>query len=648
EAFAQANGLGPGDSLGAVLAGRWERLHVVGVAISPEYIYEMQGTELFPDNRRFGIIWTPRALLASATGLETGFNALAVELAPGASEPDAIAALDRVLGRYGTLGAYGRSEHPSHKFISDEIEQNKVGAVILPGILLGVTAFLLNVVLSRLVATQREQIAVLKAFGFTNGEVGRHYLALALAPVAGGAAVGVPLGFQLASSIAAIYARYYRFPVSEARADWGVAIAACLIAATAAVVGAAISVRAAVSLPPAEGMRPPSPARFERGLLDRLGVQRLLAPSTRIVVRNTARRPLRAAAAVTGIALAFAMLVVARYAFTAVDRIKDVQFQYAQREDVSVTFREASPRRVVDALARLPGVLAVEPLRVVPVALRHGVIERRTALLALPARSELHRVVDQDLHVHRVPSSGLLLTSKLAEVLRVAPGDSLTVAVREGDRRTVRVAVADTVGELLGANVYGDLAFVEAMTGESGAISGALLSVDPRREGALYVTLKRQPALVGVGIRSAALAGFEKTIADSFQVSLGIAVIFAVVIAFGVVYNGARVALSERARELASLRVLGFTKREVTTMVFGEQTLLTVVGMLAGAGIGYALCAWVAAVGNTELFRIPLVVTAGAYLYAAAVIAGAFGVSALAMRGRIRALDIVACLKTGE
>ncbi|MDE3173390.1 MAG: ABC transporter permease [Gemmatimonadota bacterium] len=648
EAFAEANGLGPGDSLGAVLNGRWERLHVVGVAISPEYIYEMQGTELFPDNRRFGIVWTPRALLASATGLETGFNALAVELAPGASEPDVIAALDRLLGRYGTLGAYGRSEHASHRFISDEIEQNKVGAVILPGILLGVTAFLLNVVLSRLVATQRAQIAVLKAFGFTNAEVGRHYLALALAPVAAGGAVGVPLGFQLASATAAIYARYYRFPVSEVRPDWGVAAAACLIAATAAVVGAALSVRAAVSLPPAEGMRPPAPARFEAGLLDRLGAQRLLAPSTRIVVRNTARRPLRAAAAVAGIALAFAMLVVARYAFTAVDRIKDVQFQYAQREDVSVTFREASPRRVVDALARLPGVLAVEPLRVVPVALRHGVIERRTALLALPAGSELHRVVDQDLHVHRVPSSGLLLTSKLAEVLRVAPGDSLTVAVREGDRRTVRVAVADTVGELLGANVYGDLAFVEAMTGESGAISGALLSVDPRREGALYVTLKRQPALVGVGIRSAALAGFEKTIADSFQVSLGIAVIFAVVIAFGVVYNGARVALSERARELASLRVLGFTKREVTTMVFGEQTLLTVVGMLAGAGIGYALCAWVAAVGNTELFRIPLVVTAGAYLYAAAVIAGAFGVSALAMRGRIRALDIVACLKTGE
>ncbi len=648
EAFAQANGLAPGDSLGAVLNGRWERLHVVGVAISPEYIYEMQGTELFPDNRRFGVIWTPRALLASATGLETGFNALAVELTPGASEPDVVAALDRLLGPYGTMGAYGRSEHASHKFISDEIEQNTVGAVILPGILLGVTAFLLNVVLSRLVATQRAQIAVLKAFGFTNAEVGRHYLALALAPVAAGAAIGVPLGFQLASTTAAIYARYYRFPVSEAPPDWGVAVAACLIAATAAVVGAAISVRAAVSLPPAEGMRPPAPARFEHGLLDRLGVERLLAPSTRIVVRNAARRPLRAAAAMAGIALAFAILVVSRYAFTAIDRIKDVQFQYAQREDVSVVFREAAPRSAADALARLPGVLAVEPMRTVPVALRHGVIERRTALFALPAGAELHRVVDQSLRVHRIPARGLLITSKLAEVLHVAPGDTLTVSVREGDRRTVRVPVAGTVDELLGTNAYADLAYAEAITGESGAITGALLSVDPRLEGALYLTLKRQPALVGVGIRSAALAGFEQTIADSFQVSLGIAVIFAVVIAFGVVYNGARVALSERARELASLRVLGFTKREVTTMVFGEQTLLTLIGMLTGVGIGYAMCAWVAAVGNTELFRIPLVVTAGAYLYAAAVIAGAFLVSALAMRGRIRALDIVACLKTGE
>ncbi|HEU4988773.1 MAG TPA: ABC transporter permease, partial [Gemmatimonadaceae bacterium] len=296
EAFAQANRLGPGDSLSAVLNGRWERVHVVGVAISPEYIYELQGGELFPDNRLFGVIWTPRALLAAATGLESGCNAMALQLEPGAPERDVIEAVDRVLAPYGTLGAYGRSEHVSHKFISDEIEQNRVGAVVMPAILLGVTAFLLNVVLSRLVATQRAQVALLKAFGFTNNEIGLHYLLLALVPVAAGALVGVPVGFRLSQATAALYARFYRFPVSTIRPDWGVALAACGIAAAAALAGAAIAVRAAVRLPPAEGMRPPAPARFEAGVLDRLGMQRLLAPSARIVVRNTARRPLRAVA----------------------------------------------------------------------------------------------------------------------------------------------------------------------------------------------------------------------------------------------------------------------------------------------------------------------------------------------------------------
>ena len=648
EAFAQANRLVPGDSLGAVLNGRWERVHVVGIAISPEYIYEMQGGELFPDNRLFGVIWTPRALLASATGLETGFNAMALQLAPDASEPDVIDAVDRVLEPYGALGAYGRSEHVSHKFLTDEIEQNNVGAVIMPAILLGVTAFLLNVVLSRLVATQRGQIALLKAFGYTNREIGTHYLLLALTPVAAGAVVGVPLGFRLAEATAGIYARYYRFPVATVRPDWGVALAACLIAAGAAVAGAAIAVRAAVRLPPAEGMRPPAPAWFEAGLLEKLGVQRWLAPSARIVVRNTARRPLRAVAAVTGIALAFAMLVVSRFSFSAIDRIKNVQFQYVQREDISVTFREAAPRTAIDALRRLPGVLAVEPLRIVPVALRHGAVERRTALIALPAGAELQQIVDQDMRVHHVPSSGVLLTTKLAEVLHVAPGDSLTVELREGTRRTVRVAVSAVANEMLGASAYADLEFAARLTGERRAISGALLAVDPRREGELYLTLKEQPALVGIGIRSAALAGFERTVADSFQLMLSIAVIFAVIIAFGVVYNGARVSLSERSRELASLRVLGFSKREVTMMVFGEQILLTVAGMAVGVGVGYALCALVSSVGNTELFRIPLVVSWTAYGFAAAVIAGAFGASGLAMRQRIRALDIVECLKTGE
>ena len=648
EAFAQANALGPGDSLGAVLNGRWERVHVVGVAISPEYIYELQGGELFPDNRRFGVIWTPRALLSSATGLETGFNALALQLAPGASEPDVIDAVDRVLEPYGTLGAYGRSEHVSHKFLSDEIEQNKVGAVVMPGILLGVTAFLLNVVLSRLVATQREQVALLKAFGYTNGEIGTHYLMLALTPVAAGALVGVPVGFRLAAGTAAIYAQYYRFPVATIRPDWGVALVACAIAGAAAVAGAALAVRAAVRLPPAEGMRPPAPARFEAGLLERLGAHRVLAPSARIVVRNTARRPLRAVAAITGIALAFAMLVVSWYAFDAIDLIKDVQFQYVQREDISVSFREAAPRSAVDALRRLPGVLAVEPMRIVPVALRHGTVERRTALLALPAGAQLHRIVDQEMRMHPVPATGVLLTAKLAEVLGVKPGDSLTVELREGTRRTVRVAVSAIADEALGATAYADLDFAGRLTGERQAITGALLTVDPRREGELYLTLKGQPALVGIGIRSAALQGFERTLGDTFQLMLSIAVTFAVIIAFGVVYNGARVALSERSRELASLRVLGFTKREVTTMVFGEQILLTGAGMLVGVGVGYAMCAIVSWVGNTELFRIPLVVSWTAYGFAAAVIAGAFGASGVAMHQRIRALDIVECLKTGE
>lgn len=648
EAFAQANGLRPGDSLGAVLNGHWERVRAVGVAISPEYIYELQGGELFPDNRRFGVIWTPWSLLASATGLDAGFNALALQLDDGASEADVIDAADRLLEPYGTLGAYGRSEQVSHKFISDEIEQNTVGAVIMPSILLGVAAFLLNVVLSRLVATQRAQIALLKAFGYTNREIATHYLMLALAPVVGGAVVGVPLGFRLSEGTAAMYATYYRFPVTTVRPDWPVAAAACLIAASAAVLGAGLAVRMAVRLQPAAGMRPPAPPRFEAGLLERWRIRRFLGPPARIVVRNTARRPLRAAAAVTGIALAFAMLVVSWYAFDAIDYIKDVQFQYVQREDISVSFREAAPRSAIDALRGLPGVVAVEPMRVVPVTLRHGLAERRTALIALPAAARMRRVVGQDRRTFRMPATGVLLAAKLADVLGVMPGDSLTVDLREGRRRTVRVLVTEVADEMLGANAYADLEFAARLTGERQAISGALLSVDPRREAALYLTLKRQPALASIGIRSAALAGFERTLGDTFQVMLAIAVIFAIVIAFGVVYNGARVALSERSRELASLRVLGFSKREVTLMVFGEQILLTGMGIGAGVGVGYAMCALVARVGNTELFRIPLVVTAGAYGFAALIIVAAFAASGLAMRRRIRTLDIVACLKTGE
>jgi len=648
ESFADANHLKPGESLGAVLAGQWVQLHIVGVAISPEYVYELQGNELFPDTKRFGVLWMRDHALAIATGMQGAFNDLSATLTPNASEPAVLHALDRLLTPYGTLGAYGRSQHVSHRFVSDEVEQNKVGTVTLPIILLGVTAFLLNVVLTRLVATQRGQIAVLKAFGYTNGAIGRHYLIMALLPVIAGAIVAIPLGQWMGSGLAAMYARFYRFPHATLSIDWLVVIGAVGSGLLAAAWGGLMAVRRAVQLPPAEGMRPPLPAPFHSVWLDRLGISRMLSPAGRIVVRNIARRPLRSLASITGIALAFGIVVVTVYMLAAIEYIEQIQFQEVQREDMSVAFREPVSQAALLHLRHLPGVLEVEPMRLIPVELRHGSVTRRSAIIALSRQGQLRRIVDQEGRAHRVPSEGILLTTALADILRVTPGDSVLVELRDGTYQRLRLPVTAVADELLGTTAYADLQYIDHATHEPETISGALLAADPRAEQRLYAQLKTLPALSGASIRSAAIQGFQSTIAESFRMSLSTAIAFACIIAVGVVYNGLRVTLSERSRELASLRVLGFTQREVSTMLFSEQGVLTGLGMLAGVGVGFGFCVWIARWTTSELFRIPLVVESGTYEFAFAVIVGASILSGLMAWRQVRALRMVESLKTGE
>ena len=649
EAFGRANGLQPGDSIPAVINGRWERLRIVGLALSPEYVYEIRGLgDIFPDNRRFGVVWMGERALGAAFQMEGAFNDVAIALAPAASEADVIDAADRLLAPYGGTGAYGRADHLSDMFVSSEIEETQITSVLIPSIFLGVTAFLLNMVLARLVATQRDQIAVLKAFGYDNTAVALHYLQLALGPVLAGAVVGTGVGIWLAVELSRIYARFYQFPIATYAQDWNVVGAAFLVAGGAALLGAVGAVRQAVRLPPAEAMRPEAPAMYRAGIVERLGLERLMSSAGRIVIRNIERRPLRALLAVTGIALATAIVMTGWFMFSAMDVMKQIQFEAVQRHDVMVMFGTPRSARAVWELTRIDGVRKVEPFRAVPVRLRHGRLTKRSAILGLEPGSELQRLVDRDMAVRDVPRGGLLLSDVLAGKLGVKGGDTVTVEVLEGKRPVRNIVVAALSRDIIGTSATMSLPALHEMLGEGGTLSGAYLSVDRRLASQVYRTLKETPMVSGVVVRESVVRGFEETIAQSFSISITMMVAFACIIAAGIVYNGARVALSERGRELASLRVLGFSRGEVTRLLLGEQVLLTLAGLPAGLFLGYALAWLIALRFESDLFRIPLVIRPTTIAYSLAVVVGAALLSALGVRRRIHRLDLVAVLKTRE
>jgi putative ABC transport system permease protein len=648
EAFVTAHRLAPGDSVTVVIRGRKQRLHILGVALSPEFVIQVRPGDLLPDDRRYGVFWMQREPLAAALGLEGSFNDLAMRLTRGANERAVLADLDRLLSPYGGAGAFGRESQISHRYLSDDIRQLRAIAIVMPAVFLGVAAFLLNVVIARLVATQREQIATLKALGYSSLAVAQHFAELALLISLVGAGLGSVAGAFVGEWLLELYAGFYRLPLAVLRIDPSLLAVSLGISAAAALTAVAGAVKRAARLPPAVAMRPEAPATFRPTALERIGLGRVLGPSGRMALRNIGRRPVRALLSTVGLAFSVAMLVVGSFFADALDVMVDTSFRQAAREDATVAFIDALPDEALHELRRLPGVLQAEPFRSVPVRLGSGHLTRTTALMGLDPDGTLRRVIGLEQGRAVVPRQGLLLSSELGRLLDVRPGEQVTVEWLEGDRRRRDVAVAGLVDEPLGTSAYMAFAALHQLLGEQERVSGALLAVDAAEQSELLARLRKLPKVAGVSQRAAMLATFETTNAKYLLVFSAILVAFAALIAIAVVYNSARIQLAERERELATLRVLGMRVGEVFRIVLGELGAQAALSVPLGWVIGRLLSGVAAAGTSNELFRIPVVISPTTYLFSAAVLGAAFAVVALSVRHRVSHFDLVTVLKTKE
>ncbi len=648
KAFATANDLELGDTLGAVINGRWQKLTIVGIGLSPEYIYEAGGGTIFPDNRRFGVLWMGETALASAFNMEGAFNDVALTLSAGAREADVIARLDDMLTRYGGLGAYGRDEQLSHRFISDEIAQNRISSTYLPAIFLGVAAFLLNIVLSRLVALQRTEIGLLKAFGYSNFDVGMHYLKLAAITVLSGVVIGAAGGLYLGAQLTTVYQHYYRFPALPFAVTPEVIAIGVMVSLAAATAGALSAVRRAALLPPAVAMRPEPPPTYRETVLERSGLNRILPASGRMIGRHLLRRRWHSFMSTFGIACAAGILLVGGFLLASISHLMHMQFEEVQREDVLIVFNEPASASARLEVGRLPGVLYAEPFRSVPVRFRSAHRSKRAEIIGIEHGSRLRRLVDAEGRTVDLPPDGLVVSRKLAEVLSVNAGDTLQVEVLEGTRPVRSIQISRLVDELIGLGAYMEISALNRVMREGPSISGAYLAIDEQHAGDLYTSLKNLPAVGGVAFREALLKSFQEILDRSVVTATLINIVFACIIAFGVVYNGARIALSERGNELASLRVLGFTRREVSTILLGEQAVLTLAAIPLGFSFGILLSWLLSLKLDTEFYRMPLLFTSSTFGLSLIVVLTAAAVSGTLVARRLNELDLIAVLKTRE
>ncbi len=645
EAFAQAHGFTLGDRINMVVNGHKRSLKIVGIVLSPEYVYSLGPGALFPDDKRFGIFWMGRRALAAAVDMDGAFNDISLSVDRGGNVENIKQELDIILKPYGGLIAYARKNQMSHWFVQNELDQLRVMGLFAPAIFLGVAAFLINVVMTRQVATQREQIGMLKAVGYTNGEISLHYLKMVLLLVVMGSILGIAGGIWLGAGMTNMYTQFFHFPILKFSFSAEVMIFSVLFCAISAVVGTLIAINQAAKLPPAEAMRPPSPIQFRRTLLERMGLEKYFSHLSRIVIRHVERRPFRTLFSTLGIGLSMSILIFAFFMEDSIDYLLDVQFDMAQRQDISLGFVEPRAITALEEIRLMPGVTKVEPLRQVAVFLKSENFSKRTTITGIRPDPDLYRILDTDLQAARVPQQGLALSSKLAEVLNVKKGDMMTVEVLEDRRPVLKIRVAEIIEEFIGLSAFMDMDQLNRALNEGTVITGASLLVDPLWNGPLFQEIKEIPAIASMVILAKSRQIFRETMGENLLKMVAINIVFASLISFGVIYNTARIALSERGRELATLRVLGLTRGEVAYILFGEMTVIILMAIPVGLFIGYLMVLGMAQSMDTELFRIPVIVEKTTYGLSVIIVALSSVLSFYLVWRQVENIDLVSAQK---
>ncbi len=649
EPFAEAHELATGDEIVGVINGHRRELRIVGTALSPEFVYALGPGALMPDDRRFGILWMGHDALAAAYDLKGAFNSVSLDLERGADTERVIQQLDRVLERYGGVGATAREDQLSNWFVMNEMEQLRTVSMILPTIFLVVSAFLTNMVLGRLVATERGQIGLMKAFGYSSTEVGFHYARFVVGIVLVGSVIGIVAGTWLGRMNTEMYTELFRFPLLVYRPSISAIAIAVSVSLAAALLGAAGAVQRAARLPPAQAMNPPAPAVFRRLRLWDTRAARWLDQGSRIIVRNVLRSPMRSVLTMLGVAASVGLLVLALQWNDSLDYLGQSYFFHAQHQDVTVGLAEPQSDTIVRDFHHLPGVLAVEPMRIVSADLSVGPITHRGSLTGLKNDAWLQPIFDDaTARVVPVPADGLVLGTVLAHKLGVSIGDRVWLQVLEGRRPELALPVVGLVETYIAMPVFTHIDALNRMLKERPSAEYLNILIDSRNVAAFYARLKELPLVSAVMLRQAAIDSFYGTIVEHIMVYITLFSGLACALGFGVAYNSARIALSERGRELATLRVLGFSRAEISYILLGETGILIALALPFGCLLGRGLSEVMAAEFDTELFRIPLTIEASTYGLAVVIALAATLISALVVRHRVDHLDLIEVLKTRE
>lgn len=638
EGFAAANALNPGDQFGIIVQGQSEQVRITGIGLSPEFVYALSPNAPLPDDLHFGVFWLTERTLQRLLKMPGGYNSVIATIDLSAKRQDIIGTIDRILKPYGSLGAYARDRQISNMFVEDEISQQNVSSIFIPAIFLAIAAFLINIITSRLISLHRLQIAALKAMGYTRTEVFFHYLKLICIMTLIGTIPGIGVGALIGRWMSSTYESYFRFP--ELR--FSISASASLIGLAAGIlpglIGSLASIRSVFKMAPAEAMRPMAPPAFHATLAENMKLPKILNPMGLIAFRNLFQRPIRLGFVILSLSAAVAMVVAAGSWSDMIEFLSKTQFQRLQKEDISISFIRPRPTSLLQELSRMPGVVSVEAFRNVPIRIRYLNHKRELQLTGWPENNEIRKLLDRKLQPIDLPPSGILLSRFFEKNWGMKRGDLIQLELLEEQNQVLDVPVAGFTDELIGLSANMKIQELWKLMDEEPGYNFAALKVDQNKLSELYIRLKVSSEISAVNLKNSLYKGFNESFGKVIRTATLVLMIASLLIASGIIYNSVRVSFSERSWELASLRVLGFERNEVTSILLIEVGIQVLLSLIPGCLLGLGLTHLSMRLIHTETFAFPVVVEAATYARGLLAVLLAFVVSSAVvyvMSGRL-------------
>jgi putative ABC transport system permease protein len=648
EAFADAHKLKIGDFLKIQIGGKQKRLLISGVGLSPEYVYALSPVAPLPDDKHFGVFWVHYQDLQAMTGLEGSMNAVQIKTVQGSSINDIKSRLDKLLSPYGNMLSYDRSKQLSNVFVDDEIRQQRVIAMVMPTIFLSVAMYILNIILSRLIALHRAQIATLKALGYSDWELTFHYFQLVTVILIIGIVPSIIAGAWIGNWYASMYKEFFRFP----KIDFNLSVAAVSLSILAGLVpgwlGAARALNKVFLMRPAEALRPPSPPQYQKGIFEKIGKSLKLNLFSKMILRSLLFRPLRLILSIIGMSLSLAILINGSFWTDVMDSILDRQFQQMNREDLTIRFIHPREKSVVNEIKKIPGVIMIEGERTMPVRLKFKNITKEISVISRESNAGMSRMLDEKGRPVKTVEGGILLSRYFEDQYKIQKGDVLSLKALQGLQNEFSVPVMGFSDDLIGQSAYAQKHDLHMWLKESEVYDTVKLKIDPKFAESIYVALKSRPEVAGITIRELLLKSFTTTVADMILTFTFILYIFAVAIAGAVMYNSAHIAFSERGWELASLRILGFNVGSTFEILFVDIGMQVLLSLIPGLAFGFGLSYLSTLLIHNDTFKFPFIIDSSTYAAAVLVILSTFFVSGYFLYRQVKALDFSEALKARE